>query len=103
MTRLKLSNRREAERLEFVFGGNRFLATIGLTPGGDIGEVFLTTSKPGSALEAMARDLAIVTSIALQHGATIDELRHSLTRLNGFAAAGPLGELLDHLAERALS
>jgi len=43
-------------------------------------------------------DLAIVTSIALQYGGSIGELRHSLTHPDDGNAAGPLGAAIDAIA-----
>jgi hypothetical protein len=46
----------------------------------------------------MARDAAILTSICLQHGASVETIRHSLTRNSDGSASGPLGVVLDLLA-----
>ena len=45
----------------------------------------------------MARDCAVVTSLALQHGAPLDTIRKALTRLDNNEAAGPLGKAIDML------
>ena len=62
-------------------------------------EVFLNVDKSGTMIEEIARNAAIVASIALQHGATLDELRHALMRNSDGSATGALGALLDLLAE----
>ena len=43
------------------------------------GEVFMSAGKPGAALETACRDAAVAVSIALQHGAPLDTLRHAVT------------------------
>jgi hypothetical protein len=40
-----------------------------------------------------------LASLALQRGATVADLRHSLTRLNSGRAAGPIGRLLELVAD----
>jgi hypothetical protein len=40
----------------------------------------------------------VVLSIALQHGAHLDELRHAISRNSHGAPLGPIGTLLDALA-----
>ena len=39
-------------------------------------------------------------SLALQHGVSVDTLRHAITRLDDGAAAGPLGKVLDAFDDR---
>ena len=93
MTRAFLCNRRHSERLTFTHGGLGYTATVSHFSDGRPAEVFLDAGKPGSAIQHIARDLGVVTSIALQYGATANELAHALTRLDDGAPAGPLGEL----------
>lgn len=102
MTREVLPNRRRSEILSFEHDGHRFTATVGGFDDGRPAEVFLSAGKAGTAIEAMARDLAVITSIALQHGAPVETLRHAMTRLDDGAAAGPMGKLLDLVAKRSL-
>lgn len=99
--RTPLPPRRPSETFRFEHGGFRYFGSVSFTPEGKIGEVFLQTGKTGTELEAMARDLAVVASIALQHGAETDVLRKALTRLDDGRPAGPLGAFLDLLAESA--
>ena len=99
MNRTPLPPRRPSETLLFEHSGFRYFGSVSFTREGKIGEVFLQTGKTGTELEAMARDLAVVASIALQHGAEPDVLRKALTRLDDGRPAGPLGAFLDLLAE----
>ena len=43
-------------------------------------------------------DAAILTSICLQHGASAETIRHALTRNSDGSAGGPLGVVLELLA-----
>ena len=72
---------------------------MSFTREGNIGEVFLQTGKTGTEIEAMARDLAVVASIAVQHGTDLALLRKALISLDDGRPAGPLGAFLDLLAE----
>ena len=92
-----LPGRREAVRLGFEHGGFKFTATIGFHPDGAPGELFLSCAKNGTAMEALSRDLAVVASLALQHGCPLATIQHALTREEGGKAAGPLGVLCDRL------
>lgn len=98
--RKRLPNRRQCNRYEFVHGGFRYFGVIGFRPGTkEPTELFLQAGKAGTAIEAIARDAAILASLALQHGAGVDDLRHALTRLDNNSPAGPVAALLDHFAK----
>jgi len=88
--RAHLANRRAADIVDFDHGGRRWTATISKFPDGRIAEIFLDGAK-ASPLADLARETAIVASIALQHGASEDTLRHAIAS----HAASPLGEALD--------
>lgn len=47
---------------------------------GGVKEVFIDAAKSGEMMESIMRDAATLTSIALQHGASPEELAKSLTR-----------------------
>lgn len=70
---------------------------------GGVKEVFIDAAKSGEMMESIMRDQATLTSIALQHGATPDELAKSLTRntpLEGDEIglpASPIGVVLDDM------
>ena len=97
--RRQLPNRRECLRLQFEHAGFRYSATVGLRPDtGEPAEIFLHTAKAGTAVEGMARDAAVIASLALQHDCPLGTLRHALTRLEADEPAGPLAALLDILS-----
>lgn len=99
MTRTILPLRRAHELLSFTHWGQRFHVGIGrATPSAPIQEVWINTSKSGTQAETLARDSAVILSIALQYGVPIDDLRHAIMRDANGAASGPIGALLDRLA-----
>jgi hypothetical protein len=96
---MRLPHRRGHELLDFEHAGHRFTAGLGYFDTGELAEVFL--SVPGrsvTAIEAVARDAAVLTSICLQYGASAETIRHALTRNGDGSASGPVGVVLDLLA-----
>jgi hypothetical protein len=96
--RLRLPNRRRCESVEFRHAGLVFTLCAGCYRDGRIAEIFLSSHKPGSAVEAVARDAAIMTSLALQHGADLATIRQALTKDHDGGPATLLGAALDVLA-----
>lgn len=97
MTRTRLPNRRPSELLDFRHDGHNYCAGVSRYENGAPAEIFLSTGRPGTSLEALARDVAIVASLARQHGCSVECLRHALTRDDEGLASGPLGKLLDRI------
>jgi hypothetical protein len=99
-TRQRLPNRREHELFDFEHAGIRYTAGIGRFPtSSGVAEVFLNVSgKAGGMIDVLARDSAVLASLALQCGASVDTLRHALIRNADGSASGALGVLLDRLA-----
>jgi hypothetical protein len=96
--RERLPNRRPCESLEFEHAGLRFPLCAGFYRDGRIAEIFLSSHKPGSPIEAIARDAAVTVSIALQSGADLETIRQALTRDHDGGPATLLGQALDALA-----
>jgi hypothetical protein len=96
--RRRLPNRRGHEIIQFEHGGFIYIAGIGRFEDRRLAEVFLTAAKTGTAVEASARDAAIVASLALQHGVPLERLQHALTRNGDGSPSSPLGRLVDLLA-----
>lgn len=96
-----LPNRRAGENFEIKHGGQNtaFVITTGRYPEGSIGEVFITGSKSGTAFEAVARDGAILLSLALQHGVDLQTIKHALTREGDGSASTIVGAVVDRLTE----
>jgi hypothetical protein len=93
--RERLPDRREAELVDFMHGGRKWTATVGRFGDGRIAEIFLDGPKE-SALVEMAQECALAASVALQFGAPLDVLRHTLSDRD----AGPLGAALNLIRER---
>jgi hypothetical protein len=98
MNRRRLTDRRLAETFELEVGEQRYSCTVGRFPDNSIGELFLNNSKSNSAADTNARDAAITFSIAVQHGANPEVIRHALCRDAQGRAMGPLAAALDLLA-----
>ena len=98
--RRRLSFRRAHELLDFEHGGHRYTAGLGFFEDGRLAEIFLNVpGRVGSGIEVMARDAATVASIALQYGTPPETIRRALTRNTDGSASGPLGAVLDLLAQ----
>ena len=93
MTRAPLFNSRLAKSFEIEHfdplagdGGRviRYHITVGYyADGKTIGEVFVTPlgkAGRGSMLEALARDAAVLISLATQHGCPLETQRRAITR-----------------------
>jgi len=122
MTRERLPDRREMEALEAEHiwrgphgeVGETMLVSIGRYADGRIGEVFIDypthegERKKSERTMALGHDIAILISLALQHGASIDTLRHAVSRedANVLGRIVPVpstvvGTVLDALAAEA--
>jgi hypothetical protein len=100
--RRRLENRRGHELVTFRHDHISFTAGLGRFPDGDLAEIFLNVpGKSGTAIDVVARDAAVLASLALQHGCPADTLRRALMRNVNGTASGALGALLDLLAADA--
>ena len=100
--RERLPNRRGSVTFAFDCGPHRYVATISFFPGADrLAEIFLGNGRAGSDIDAAAKDSAVVASIALQHGVSVDTIRKALLRDNQGKANSPLGCALDAIAVAA--
>jgi hypothetical protein len=97
VTRERLGNRRRNESFEFRHAGLAFTLCAGFYRDGRIAEIFLSLHKPGSPIEAIARDAAVTVSIALQHDADLETIRKALTKDHDGAPATLLGTALDKI------
>jgi hypothetical protein len=61
-------------------------------------EVFINGPKAGSSVEAIARDAAVLLSIALQFGVPLDVVRGAITRDAGGYPSSVIGAVVDQLA-----
>jgi hypothetical protein len=97
-TRKRLPNARPSVTRELQVGHssrNRYAISFGGDgETGAIREVFISASRP-SDLGSLARDGAILISLALQHGCPLETIAKALTREEGGGPATLLGEVLD--------
>ena len=98
--RSRLPNRRPSLTFNFQCGPHHYTATVSYFPGTDqLAEIFLGNGRAGSDIDAAAKDSAVVASMALQHGVSVDTIRRALLRDPRGVASSPLGVALDLLAD----
>jgi hypothetical protein len=97
--RTTLPQRRFSETTEMRLPGKQdvFAVTIGRYHDGKIGEVFVSGAKAGSEVDAVARDGAVLLSIALQYGLPLDAFRAALTRNLDGTPSSIIGAVVDRL------
>lgn len=98
-----LPMRRHCETFELPFGGltKGHVVTVGFYRDGTVGEVFIAGGKSGEQVEAIARDFAVVLSMAVQHGVPLDSIRHAMTRDSQGQPSSIAGAVVDQLKEAA--
>jgi hypothetical protein len=87
-----LPARRGSVIVAFEHAGQRYRASGSFYPhDGRLAEIFLDTAKAGSAVQEQADDAAVLASLLLQHGVSVEAVRHSVT--------GPIATAIDLLIE----
>lgn len=89
-----LPNRRASETVKFIHDGARYQCSSSRFADGRLAEVFISVGKVGSGLNVMGRDLAVVTSLALQYGVPLAVIKSALEQELDGTQRGPLGTLL---------
>jgi hypothetical protein len=97
--RERLAARRASLLFDFKSMGMRFTASVSRYPDSRIAELFIDNHKAGSSVGTLVRDLAIVFSFAVQHGADAEAIRRSLCRDSQGRPLGPLSTALGLLAK----
>lgn len=100
MSRTILPNRRAAETFEVKHGSHTVTVTVGYYANGELGEVFVSDPKVGSSMEAIARDAAVLLSIAIQSHIPLELVRHAITREQDGTASSIIGAVVDRLGEQ---
>jgi hypothetical protein len=95
-----LPQRRACETFDLDFGGlaRGHTVTIGFYDDGSIGEVFINGGKSGEVVEAIARDAAVILSLALQYGADLANMKNAITRNAQGEASSIIGVVIDRLS-----
>ena len=99
--RERLPDRRASLLFDFESMDMHFTASVSHYPDSRIAELFIDNHKAGSDVGTLVRDLAIVFSFAVQHGADPEAIRRALCRDSQGRALGPIGEALDIIARRS--
>jgi ribonucleoside-diphosphate reductase alpha chain len=89
--RRHLPNRRRSIAFTFEFESHRYRATASHFDDGRLAEIFLDTDKAGTPLQLNAETAAILASLCLQHGVSVETIRHSVN--------GPIAVALDHFTK----
>ncbi len=76
-----------------------YAAGVGRTADGRVAEIWLDAGKVGTSLAALANDAAIMASLLLQYGCPVEVIRRALTRNPDGTAGGPVGRVLDEIAQ----
>ena len=100
--RRELPMRRRCETFDLEFGGlsKSHMVSVGYYADNTPGEVFINGGKSGEQVEAIARDGAVLISMCLQHGATLDTISHAITRDGQGEAQSIVGVVVDRLLEK---
>ncbi|MBO0715728.1 MAG: hypothetical protein J2P55_00125 [Rhizobiales bacterium] len=96
-TRELLPFRRPGVTFTLKRGAIEYTVSFGVFDDGRPAEVFVTSRKIGSDVEAVCRDAAILLSLCLQHGCPFDIIRHALTRNQDNTPQSLIGEVVDRI------
>lgn len=98
-----LPQRRYGESFDLAFPAftdKLYTVTLGCHPDGRLAEVFITSHrKIGTDADLAARDTAILISLALQHGASVESLAHAMTHNANGQPEGLAGRVLAELVD----
>ena len=89
--RQRLPETRKGLVHKFRVGETRAYIRVGLYPGGQVGEVFLTVAKAGSTLQGLMDSFATLLSLSLQYGIPLsviaNKFRHVRFEPNGWTGS----------------
>ncbi|HXA85762.1 MAG TPA: hypothetical protein VNZ47_11835 [Candidatus Dormibacteraeota bacterium] len=97
--REKLPNVRGGQAIDFEWMGHQFTGRGNFYPDGRLAEIFISGGKTGTHMQITMQDAAVAASLALQHGCDAQTLRRACLRTEDDKPAGPMGMLLEKLAE----
>lgn len=100
MGRLRLPNKRFGANIAIEADGVEGLCTINVRMSGVPAEIFLEIGQPGSTIDLIGRDAAVLLSLLLQYGVEASAIAASLARLDDGRPATIIGAAAD-LAARA--
>ncbi|WP_210261280.1 hypothetical protein [Enterovirga aerilata] len=83
-------------------GNIGYAVTVGFD-GSSPREIFVSTHRNTGEMTALARDAAILASLALQYGCPLHVMQAALTRESDGTAAGLAGAVIDQIIERGIA
>jgi hypothetical protein len=95
--RVKLPNRRYHETFSLQHWNMTYKIGLGRSDDGVVQEVFINCGRSGEQAETLARDSAILLSLALQYGVPKEAMKKSITRNLDNTPTGPIGAIIDIL------
>ena len=95
--RRRLPDRRSTETFALDHNGQTYEVSIGSFDDGSIAEVFASSRKIGTEMDALARDAAVLLSIALQFGVPLETFASALTRNEQGEPSSFVGALIDQI------
>lgn len=99
MSRSPLPHRRRISTVGGRCGNVKFFVTVGFYDDGRPGECFFDVAKAGTQMRAVGHAMAMMVSIALQHGASISTILDTLSDFSPddfpTAFAGAMREAID--------
>lgn len=104
--RRPLPQKRPSENFTISFAGEKYDVTTGFYPDGSPGEVFINrvrdkaAAKLGTQLDGVCRDGAVLLSLALQHGTSLQTIMHAVTSDEDGEPATVIGAIVAMIAER---
>jgi hypothetical protein len=100
--RRALPQRRHCETFDLAFQGfdKKYHVTLGYYRDGTLGEVFINFPKTGQQAEAIARDGAVLLSLALQYGVPLDSIRSAVTRDERGEPGSIVGAVVDKITTK---
>ena len=93
--RKRLPQRRASETFDLP----GYKVTVGYYNNGMPGEVFISARKAGSDMSAIARDAAILLSLAVQYGVPLIVIQGALTREQSGTSSTVIGRVVDKLCQ----
>lgn len=97
MTRTRLPDRRDSARATLMVDGQEFTVGVSFDEFDRPKELFLDGPKEGSQMGNVLRDIAVVISVAVQHGSLPKELAKSVGRLPDGDPTSFVGAALDFM------
>lgn len=95
--RVNLHSRRQHETFSLLHWNMKYKIGLGRSDDNVIREVFINCGRSGEQAETLARDSAILLSLALQYGVPIAAMKKSITRNVDGSPTGPIGAIIDIL------